>query len=402
MNLRQNPSQRSYLLKLCSCCFFPLKRRISSQKGIKSFKNDNNLKESLLPKNENPVFDLKPKLKQKANFSINTDEKFKKTLCNCEFLKELNRNNELFFIENTSHYDKLLSNKKMNPEKKKRLSENFKVLNSLNKYPKNRVFLLKYNNSGILCKISYQNFKFPFAKKKFQPTRSLTAGKTMENSNENSKGKEVKIVEEFDEKLNLFSKYHQGIKIDSDSFEKILPEKVSNYLAKKHKKNSLIIDGICGIGTNAIQVFLMVFLGFFQILSVFSLFFVFCLCFHHKKLAIEGNSILAFETNEQRVNFLINNSKIYGVRENIDIIKGNFEDFRGGKKVDLIFLAMEYENMRNSNENFCLFSNLFPNIRKTVENSMAICENFIMILPKFVDISELALLFSDIHKKNPQ
>ena len=66
----------------------------------------------------------------------------------------------------------------------------------------------------------------------------------------------VKPLEEIDEKLNLFSKYHQGMKVDSDSFEKALPEKVANYIANKFKKNSLVIDGVCGIGGNTIQVFI--------------------------------------------------------------------------------------------------------------------------------------------------
>jgi len=270
MTSEHNPANQSFLSKLCPCCFFP---EISTSNPTKSASNScknpsNSMKDPLLPSNENPIFGLKPKLKQKTRSpskqkQINNNL-FKKNLCNCEFLKELNKNNENFYIDNTSHYDKFLNSKKMNPDKKKRLSDNFKVLNTLNKYPKNKVFLLKYNNSGILCKITYKNFKFPFVKKKSKPgTKSMMSKR---NSNQNTPESHIdlrkqsdesaKLVEEVDEKLNIFSKFHQGIKIDTDSFEKILPEKVANYIAKKFRKNSLIIDAISGVGATAIQVFL--------------------------------------------------------------------------------------------------------------------------------------------------
>ena len=118
---------------------------------------------------------------------------------------------------------------------------------------------------------------------------------------------------------------------------------------------------------------------------------------------MEGHNIIAFEMNEQRVNFSLNNAIIYGVRDKIDVIKGNFQNFKcKNKRIDLIFLAMEYENVKNPNENFCLFANILPDIRKTIENAMSITENIVLILPKYVDISELALLFTDLYMQKPQ
>ena len=278
---QHHPRNSSFLTKLCPCCYFDPSPSNHQKPQASSSKNPLNLiKEPFLLPNENPIMGLKPRLKSNIRHSSKNKASnlFKKTLCNCEFLKELNKNNEMFYIENISHYDKLLSSKKINPEKKKRLSENFKVLNILNKYPKNRVFLLKYNSSGLLCKITYKNFKFPIAKKKVRPgTKSLMVNKKPNpNTPDSNIGQllqatdEIKPIEEVDDKLNLFSKYHQGIKIDSDSFEKILPEKVSSYLAKKFKKNSLIIDGISGVGGNHIQVVIL-YIYKFRYLNIFSL-----------------------------------------------------------------------------------------------------------------------------------
>lgn len=262
-------SNQSFMAKLCSCCLFfnnnakPQPAHTSPRHHEKKPKTST--KEPLIQE-KNPILNLKPQLKPSERESKGLGVVlFKKTMCNCEFLKELNKNNDLYYIENKSHYDKLLNNKKMNPEKKKRLSDNFRVLNILNKFPKNRVFLMKYNSSAILCKITYQNFKFPFIRKKVKAgTRSLMVKKPSTNTNEpnlnvinqllQTDDKFDNPIEQIDEKLNIFSKFHQGIKINSDSFDKILPEKVCEYLAKKIKKNSFVLDGFCGVGAASIQV----------------------------------------------------------------------------------------------------------------------------------------------------
>lgn len=382
----QRPQNSSFIAKLCSCCFFlhqkpnPISKKTSSSSQVK--KSILPIKEPLMMEN-NPIINLKPQLKKNPTDSkCFQNNMFKKSLCNCEFLKELNKNNELFYIENTSHYDKMLNNKKMNPEKKKRLSENFRVLNIINKYPKNRLFFLKYNSSAILCKITYKNFKFPFQRKKPKAgTRSLMVKRPVqvnENSNnmiaqllQNEDKKEI-TIEEVDEKLNIFSKFHQGIKINTDSFEKTLPEKVCQYLTSKLKKNSYVIDGFCGIGAASIQ------------------------------LALEGNLVMAFEMAETKLNFAINNAGVYGVKNKIDFIKGNFLSYRGKKLIDAVFLIMDYDSLKNPNESFCLFSNIIPDIRKTLEKTLEICPNVILVLPKLVDISELTLLCSDIYYHKPK
>lgn len=170
---------------------------------------------------------------------------FKKNICNCQSIKEKYKKEE-----KTNNYklEKINENKKISAEKKAKLAENFRLLNSLCKYKKNEIFFLKYNLHGILCKLTYQNFKFPTLKTKRQAqTKSLI--KLDEKFEEGKKKKE------FDEKKNLFSLFHQGIRLDSDGFEKTLAEKICQYFAKKIMKNSVVLDGFCGIGAASIQVF---------------------------------------------------------------------------------------------------------------------------------------------------
>ena len=170
---------------------------------------------------------------------------FKKNICNCPSIKEKKKKDEQ---GNNFKLDQIRINKKISVEKKAKLAENFRLLNSLCKYKKNEIFFLKYSLHGILCKLTYQNFKFPILKTKRQTqTKSLIKL--------DYKFEEEKKKKEFDEKKNLFSLFHQGIRLDSDGFEKTLAEKICQYFAKKIMRNSVVLDGFCGIGAASIQVF---------------------------------------------------------------------------------------------------------------------------------------------------
>lgn len=169
---------------------------------------------------------------------------FKKNICNCQSLKEKNKKNERANFK----LERINENKKISVEKKTKLAENFRLLNSLCKYKKNEIFFLKYNLHAILCKLTYQNFKFPTLKTKKQAqTKSLIKL--------DDKFEEEKKKKEFDEKKNMFTLFHQGIRLDSEGFEKTLAEKICQYFAKKIMKNSVVLDGFCGIGAASIQVF---------------------------------------------------------------------------------------------------------------------------------------------------
>lgn len=117
---------------------------------------------------------------------------------------------------------------------------------------------------------------------------------------------------------------------------------------------------------------------------------------------MEGHLVMAFEMNEQKFKFAVNNSIVYNIKPKIDFIRGNMLSYRGRQRIDLVFLLMEYENMKPCNDNFCLFADILPDIRKTLEKALEISPNVVLVLPKFIDVSELALLCTDIHHHRPE
>ena len=111
---------------------------------------------------------------------------------------------------------------------------------------------------------------------------------------------------------------------------------------------------------------------------------------------------MAFEQFEQRLNFALSNAAVYGVKDKIDVIRGCSEGFRCRQKVDAVVITLDYESLKTSTESFCMFANLMPDIRKAFENAMEITEDIVLIIPKFIDLSELALLFTEARSHKNQ
>lgn len=104
------------------------------------------------------------------------------------------------------------------------------------------------------------------------------------------------------------------------------------------------------------------------------------------------------EKDEKKLNMAANNFNVYKVKSKIDLMHYHFvESFMGLKPVvDLVFLYPNYDSFNiTQNDKFCLFSNIFPDIKKILDAAMSITENIILILPKTLEIEELALLLSD-------
>lgn len=97
-------------------------------------------------------------------------------------------------------------------------------------YPKNILFFLQYKDFVILAKITEKNI-------------------FLEEKDKNHHNQKF-----YDNAINLFSLYEKGIKLDTDNWSKVCPEKLAKYIAHKVKNFSSIVDAFCGIGGNTIQV----------------------------------------------------------------------------------------------------------------------------------------------------
>lgn len=63
-----------------------------------------------------------------------------------------------------------------------------------------------------------------------------------------------------------------------------------------------------------------------------------------------------------------------------------------GLKADLVFLNPDY--IEEDDKKFSIFTGIFPNIVETMKNALNIADNIIILLPGFIDIHEIPILFN--------
>lgn len=81
----------------------------------------------------------------------------------------------------------------------------------------------------------------------------------------------------------MFEKFDEGIKIDENSWSKIPPEQISEYIASKCNGAKVILDAFAGVGGTSI------------------------------KLANVNScvKVIANDYNKKKTSFLLNNAKVY-------------------------------------------------------------------------------------------
>ena len=135
------------------------------------------------------------------------------------------------------------------------------------------------------------------------------------------------IGKNWKKRYSLFSKFDQGIIIDSkESWYSVTPESIAKGHAKRcrdmllHSKNSLFLgpmyknsyvclDAFCGVGGNAIQ------------------------------FAKTCNKVIAIDIDPIKIEAAKNNAKIYGVKDKIEFIVGDFFQVAPSIKADVVFLS---------------------------------------------------------------
>ncbi|XP_050543374.1 trimethylguanosine synthase-like [Daktulosphaira vitifoliae] len=98
----------------------------------------------------------------------------------------------------------------------------------------------------------------------------------------------------WDKRYLLFSKFDQGIMMDHESFYSVCPEILSKHIALRCPGLDVAMDPFCGAGGNVIQ------------------------------LAKRYKHVIAVDIDANKLEFAKRNAEIYGVREKITFIQGDF------------------------------------------------------------------------------
>jgi len=164
------------------------------------------------------------------------------------------------------------------------------------------------------------------------------------------------------QRLRLFSKYEEGIQLDTEGWFSTTPELIAKMIARRMGKG-VVLDAMCGAGGNTIQ------------------------------MALHGASVIALDLNRERLEMCRHNARIYGVEDKITFICGDvFEKMAQMKaentKVDAIFLAPPWGGQFYEQTSFDIRTMPVDGM-KLFKKAEELCGNIAMYLPRNVDTNQV-------------
>ncbi|XP_059616864.1 uncharacterized protein LOC132261868 [Phlebotomus argentipes] len=164
-------------------------------------------------------------------------------------------------------------------------------------------------------------------------------------------------------RFSLFSQFDMGVKMDRESWFSVTPEKVAAHIAERCRCD-LIVDGFCGVGGNTIQ------------------FAMTCL------------KVIAIDIDPKKIEMAKHNATVYGVRDRIEFIVGDFTNLADTLKADVVFLSPPWGGPEYSKEEtYDLEKSLIPlSATELFAKSQKITENIAMFLPRNSNTQQLSVL----------
>jgi len=152
----------------------------------------------------------------------------------------------------------------------------------------------------------------------------LSAGKKSNPHNRPPPDLPKKLYGFWRSRYHLFSRFDEGIRLDSESYYSVTPEKIAIHQARRcvtYSGAKVIIDGFCGAGGNTIQF----------------------------ALAHPDVRVIAVDIDPVKIELAKNNAAVYGVLNQIEFIVGNFMEVVPHLKGDVVFMSPPWggPNYRN-------------------------------------------------------
>ena len=111
--------------------------------------------------------------------------------------------------------------------------------------------------------------------------------------------------------------------------------------------------------------------------------------------------VYAIDPNVTKLNYAGYNAKIYGVQQKIIFIQSNSLK-NLVVKPDLIFLNPEWEikNKYHIDSHLLSFHSIKPDLSSLLEETLKFSQNIIIVLPKYINFNEFALILARMEEKN--
>lgn len=162
----------------------------------------------------------------------------------------------------------------------------------------------------------------------------------------------------WDRRYDLFSRFDEGIQIDEEGLYSATPESIALRQAEKMNCKT-VVDGFCGVGANAIA------------------------------FARSGAKVCAIEKDKTRLEIAKHNAGIYGVRDKIKFIHGDFFIEAQKSKAEGVFLDPSWGGPSHESLEKFKLSDFIPDGNNILNLALENFKKVALKIPDNFDTSEL-------------
>ena len=170
------------------------------------------------------------------------------------------------------------------------------------------------------------------------------------------------IAKYWAQRYRLFSRFDEGIKMDKEGWFSVTPERIAEHIAERCRCD-LLIDAFCGVGGNAIQ------------------------------FAFTCERVIAIDIDPLKIALAQHNATVYGVKDRIEFIVGDYMQLIPHLKADVVFLSPPWGGPNYTNaEVFDVKTMITLDGIRVYKETKTITENIAYFMPRNVDVEQLSSL----------
>ena len=170
------------------------------------------------------------------------------------------------------------------------------------------------------------------------------------------------IAKYWAQRYRLFSRFDEGIKMDKEGWFSVTPERIAEHIAERCRCD-LLIDAFCGVGGNAIQ------------------------------FAFTCERVIAIDIDPVKIALAQHNATVYGVKDRIEFIVGDYMQLIPHLKADVVFLSPPWGGPNYTKaEVFDVKSMITLDGVRVFQETKTITDNIAYFMPRNVNVEQLSSL----------
>ena len=168
------------------------------------------------------------------------------------------------------------------------------------------------------------------------------------------------------QRYSLFSKFDEGIQLDTESWYSVTQEEIAAKIAKTCEDADLVLDAFAGAGGNVIQF-------------------------------AKNSSVIAVDIDPHKLELLKNNSKVYQVEHKVQCLEGDFlEVGKTLESIDVVFMSPPWGGPEYCRAYSFDLKGITPSIYKVASVCSELTRNLIIYFPRNINPSQVFELLEEL------